>query len=283
MNPPNNRGVSKRERAKDMMRRMLSSSYLTRSEVELLVQEFNDKKSTIMERLLLIEIIQDSMLLNEGDDNDGIDLLTLDYEETMRGHVKVVMDEWDEMMHLYEREAKQSKSKVSEDDLEVHRALLLQIRDHIYTINDEDVTGIPNELGAHLKKTESMAEKNPASKAYIDHSDTCKTRKMPEPKRHQKQKREKAEMETTEYDKKSMDDKIKRMNEKLTKYKTQSPEVEIASKKSITKSLSSKMLFISGSNKKLMKLNKSLSVKKFGMKNTNQQGIDDTIDTAPYM
>merc|ERR1712151_1033197 len=91
-------------------------------------------------------------------------------------HMLSAMDEWNVMNNIYKREASQRRKKsykISEYYLEVHHVLLLHIRDYIYEINNEDITGIPNNLGTddndNKTKNNSLTSKtnNPASSPHF--------------------------------------------------------------------------------------------------------------------
>lgn len=288
MYPPKNKRASVYERAYDKVYGKMSTRYISKTEMEVLQKEFYDQKNIIMERILLIEIIQNELHSSMNAINDGGDettLYTLDYEEIIREHILAAMDEWNEMNRLYNREAGQRKSKISESDLEVHHVLLLEVRDHIYATNDEDLTGIPNNLGTVDKNLKSAESSLPSIVDTTNNNEINGNLETPKESKHKKGKIVGPKSKAVEkYDRKETDEKIKRMQEKIARLKaTAIEQAELANlQNDIIKvsTHSEKIGFeISGSNKKLMALNEALSLKQGEMKN-EKMDREERLDAA---
>merc|ERR1712151_57043 len=232
-------------------------------------------------------IIQNDISSMTIDNMNGSDLHFLDYEDMIREHIISAMDEWNEMKRLYNREANQRKSRISEDDLEIHRVLLLQIRGHIYEMNDEDLYGISNDLNLDTEnQTAKIAASNNNCLSSIDqnndHSDSTPLKSdglserelqitTPFKESHTilKKSLEPNGDTTTRISLKKndrvkeMDEKIKKIQEKIAHLRAMADEsVEIAN---------SNAFEISGKNKKLLAMNKALSTKRVEMKEENKE------------
>lgn len=272
------------ERAYGKVYDKLSGTYVSKAEMEVLLKEFYDLKSLIMERLLLIEMIQNDL-------SSSKDLYSSDYEETMRQHILAAMDEWNEMDILYKREAGQSKSRVSADDLEVHYVLLMEIRDHIHSINNEKRTGIPNILGADLQTGEKeLSSKKSSQSKQTDQPDSASSRKEKilgqKPKKYQG--KVPAVRPVEKYDTKPIDDKIKRMEEKIAHLKKIAVEkAEVAQvqngiiKENLTNSGHIGGGFeINEENRKLLAINNALAFQTEEAKRNNSEASKDHLDAA---
>jgi len=278
--PKENRRTSLYERAYDKVYGKLSSRHITKSEMEVLLKEFYDLKSVIMERLLLIEIIQKEL---GGDEST---LYTLDYEDIIREHIVAAMDEWNEMNRLYNREAGQRKSRISECDLEVHHVLLLGVRDHIHATNDEDLTGIPNNLGTVNEKSKCAESALTPKEETTNNNKKSSNLKSPKESKHKKGKKvgQASETDKYKYDRKEADEKIKRMQEKIARLKAITVEqAELANLQNdlikVSVNPEKNGFEINAENKKLMALNEELSFKKREVKKENQE-LDKRHDAA---
>ena len=301
------------ERAVDKVYGKLSNRYVSKSEMEVLLKDFYDLKSLICERLLLIEIMQNDLAsstsINECIAN-GSTLYASDYEEKMREHLIAAMDEWNEMRHLYLREAGQRKSRISENDLEVHHVLLFQIREHIYAMNDEELTGIPNNLGNDDKSIKSTVpslskietpNNNSKNKNMNQTNDILdnplirkqkilgqppKTNRFDNLDNHSIRKQKilgqppKTSRSTEKYDRKQMDEKIIRMEEKIENLKAiaiERAEVAVAQNDIIQENISntndSGAFEINEANEKLIAFNKALSFQRREMRKQNKKSM----------
>jgi len=138
-NPKESSSLCKRTQSKIIRKLSIKAS---KSEKQGLITEFFDLKSILMERLLLIKTMQNTIEECNGDTT----MLDLNCEEMIHSHMLTAMDEWNEMKNLYNRERSKRIFRLSDYYLEVHRVLLLRIRDHIHELNDIDLTAIPNDL-----------------------------------------------------------------------------------------------------------------------------------------
>jgi len=294
------------ERAYGKVHDKLSGTYVSKSEMQVLLKEFYDLKSLIMERLLLIEIIQNDLSsskeMNErfsdsacsttyySNIGDSSTLYSSDYEETMRGHILAAMDEWNQMDRLYKREAGQSKSRVSADDLEVHYVLLMEIRDHIHSINDENRTGIPNTLGVDLDTKEKESSKKTPQSKQKDQPDSAVSKKDKILGQQPKKTHSKIPVAppAEKYDRKPIDDKIKRMEEKiahLKKVAVEKAEVANAQNDIIKENLTDSGniggdFMINEENRKLIAMNNALAFQAEETKRQNAETTKYQLDAA---
>lgn len=268
------------EKAYDKVYGKLSSRFVSRSDMEVILIEYYDLKNVIMERLLLIEIIQSDISAQTLEGSDSSVMYVLDYEDIIRDHILASMDEWNNMKVLYNREARQRKSRLSVDDLEVHHVLLLQLREHIHAINDEELTGIPNILGTDkttkmttstvILKAETLNNKNQTS----EEGTTAQNPEKGSKNLHKEIVQRKAKQKKS----KPVDEKIERMQKKIAHLKAVALEkAESANvQQDLIKATKKDQFEINKTNKKLLAMNNALAFQTGEVKKENELLANET-------
>merc|ERR1711862_744307 len=69
-----------------------------------------------------------------------------EYDEEICDQISLVIEDWNGMKSIYSKESHKRKSRLNKDDFQTQHAMLVQLRERIYLVNDESKTEIPNNL-----------------------------------------------------------------------------------------------------------------------------------------
>jgi len=112
-----------------------------------LLSKFTTLKSSIFKRVLVVDrLTRQQYSTGASAVSANSPKQIIESKMKINDQIKTAMVEWNEMKKLYFREARKHKSRLTKDDLEAQHDLLMQLRDHIHSVNDEAVTGISNDV-----------------------------------------------------------------------------------------------------------------------------------------